>query len=48
MEKLEELGFIGVAEYIESPDWAESLDQEFITILVDNLLEQYLCPTESI
>jgi hypothetical protein len=47
MEELEQLGFVGVADYIDSSEWVE-LDSEFTTILVDNLLEQYLCPTESI
>jgi hypothetical protein len=44
MEKSEELGFIGIADYIdsqsswESPEW-ESLNRKFFTVLVDDLLE---------
>jgi hypothetical protein len=44
MEGLEELGFVGVAEYIDhqddwrSPEW-KALNKEFFTIVVDNLLD---------
>jgi len=44
MEELMELGFIGIADYIdrqsswESPEW-KSLNQEFYTVVVDELLE---------
>ena len=40
-QELEELGFIGYAEFIDSPDWMDSLDMEFYMAnhyLVDNLL----------
>jgi hypothetical protein len=40
-QELEELGFIGYAEFIDSPDWMDSLDMEFTMAnhyLVDNLL----------
>jgi hypothetical protein len=40
-QELEELGFIGYAEFIDSPDWMDSLDMEFCMAnhyLVDNLL----------
>jgi hypothetical protein len=39
--ELEELGFVGYAEFIDSPDWMDSLDMEFYMAnhyLVDNLL----------
>ncbi len=44
MGELEGLGFVGRAEYIDrqeswvSPEW-KSLNQEFATVLVDNLLD---------
>jgi hypothetical protein len=44
MEKSEELGFIGVADYIDSqedwrnPEW-KSLNREFFTVLIDDLLD---------
>lgn len=44
MEELEQLGFVGVADYIDSqddwrnPEW-KSLNQEFLTVLVDDLLD---------
>jgi hypothetical protein len=39
MEKLMELGFLGRLEFItRQEDW-EHLDQEFFTVLVDELLE---------
>jgi hypothetical protein len=44
MEELEQLGFIGAANYIDSqsswksPEW-KSLNQEFYTVVVDELLE---------
>jgi hypothetical protein len=44
MEELMELGFIGVADYIDrqeswvSSEW-ESLNREFFTVVVDELLE---------
>jgi len=44
MEELEQSGFIGVADYIDrqeswvSPEWKE-LNQEFYTVVVDNLLD---------
>jgi hypothetical protein len=39
MEEPEELGFLGRLEFItRQEDW-ESLDQEFFTVLVDDLLE---------
>jgi hypothetical protein len=44
MEELEQLEFIGAADYIdsqsswESPEW-ESLNQRFFTVVVDELLE---------
>jgi hypothetical protein len=40
-QELEELGFIGYAEFIDYPDWMNSLDMEFTMAnhyLVDNLL----------
>ena len=40
-QELEELGFVGYAEFIDSPDWMDSLDMEFTMAnhyLVDNLL----------
>jgi len=40
-QELEELGFVGYAEFINSPDWMDSLDLEFTMsnhFLVDNLL----------
>ena len=43
MEELQELGFIGIADYLtrqedwESPEW-ESLNSEFFTVLVDDVL----------
>jgi hypothetical protein len=42
-QELEELGFIGYAEFIDSPDWMDALDMEFTMAnhyLVDNLLLQ--------
>jgi len=44
MEELEQLGFVGRADYIdrqsswESPEW-KSLNREFYTVVVDELLE---------
>ena len=44
MEELQELGFIGIADYLtrqedwESPEW-ESLNREFFSVVVDELLE---------
>jgi len=44
MEELEQSGFIGVADYIDrqenwvSSEW-ESLNREFFTVVVDELLE---------
>ena len=44
MEELEQLGFIGTADYIDSqedwrnPEW-KSLNQEFYTVLVDDVLD---------
>jgi hypothetical protein len=44
MEELEQLGLVGVADYIDSqddwrnPEW-KSLNQEFFTVLVDDLLD---------
>ena len=44
MEELQELGFIGIADYIDSqsswksPEW-KSLNREFYTVVVDDLLE---------
>jgi hypothetical protein len=47
MEKLMELGFLGRLTFItRQEDW-ESLDQEFFTVLVDDLLgflEDYYMP----
>jgi len=47
MEELMELGFLGRLEFItRQEDW-ESLDQEFFTVLVDDLLgflEDYYMP----
>jgi hypothetical protein len=40
-QELEELGFVGYAEFIDSPDWMNALDMEFTMAnhyLVDNLL----------
>jgi hypothetical protein len=43
MEELEQLGFIGTADYIDSqddrrnPEW-KSLNQEFYTVVVDDVL----------
>jgi hypothetical protein len=40
-QELEELGFVGYAEFIDSPDWMDSLDMEFYMAnhyLVENLL----------
>jgi hypothetical protein len=40
-QELEELGFIGYAEFIDSPDWMNALDMGFTMAnhyLVDNLL----------
>jgi hypothetical protein len=42
-QELEELGFVGYAEFIDSPDWMDALDMEFTMAnhyLVDNLLLQ--------
>jgi len=39
--ELEELGYVGYADYISSSDWMNALDMEFTmanTLLVDNLL----------
>jgi len=44
MEELEQLGFVGRADYIDrqsswdSPEW-KSLNREFYTVVVDELLE---------
>ena len=44
MEEPRELGFVGVADYIDSqddwrnPEW-KTLNQEFFTVLVDDLLD---------
>jgi len=44
MEELQELGFVGRVDYIDSqddwrnPEW-KSLNQEFYTVVVDDLLE---------
>jgi uncharacterized protein YciU (UPF0263 family) len=44
MEELEELGFVGVAEYIDhqddwrSPEW-KALNKEFFAVVVDDLLD---------
>jgi len=44
MEELEQLGFVGIADYIDSqddwrkPEW-KSLNREFFTVLVDDLLD---------
>jgi len=44
MEELQGLGCVGIADYIEgqedwrSPEW-KSLNSEFATVLVDNLLD---------
>jgi hypothetical protein len=44
MEELQELGFVGRADYIdsqsswESPEW-EALNREFFSVVVDDLLE---------
>ena len=44
MEKLMESEFVGIADYIdsqsswESPEW-ESLNSEFFTVLIDDLLD---------
>ena len=44
MEELEQLGFVGRADYIDSqsswksPEW-KILNQEFYTVVVDELLE---------
>jgi hypothetical protein len=44
MEEPEELGFVGIADYLtrqedwESPEW-ESLNREFFSVVVDDLLE---------
>jgi hypothetical protein len=44
MEKLEQSGFIGIADYIDSQeDWRnperESLNREFYTVVVDDVLD---------
>ena len=40
MEELEELGFVGIADYIDSQDdWRSSEWKEFFTVVVDNLLD---------
>jgi hypothetical protein len=39
--ELEELGYVGYMEHLDSPDWMDSLDMEFYMAnhyLVDNLL----------
>jgi hypothetical protein len=44
MEKLEETGFVGIANYIdsqsswESPEW-EALNREFFSVVIDDLLD---------
>jgi len=40
-QELEELGFVGYARFIDSPDWMDALDMEFYMAnhyLVDSLL----------
>jgi hypothetical protein len=40
-QELEELGFVGYAEFIDSPDWINALDLELYManhILTDNLM----------
>jgi hypothetical protein len=40
-QELEELGFVGYAEFIDSPDWMDALDLELYMAnhyLVDNLM----------
>jgi hypothetical protein len=40
-QELEELGFVGYAEFIDSPDWMNALDLELYManhILTDNLM----------
>jgi hypothetical protein len=40
-QELEELGFVGYLEFIDTPDWMDALDMEFTMAnhyLVDNLL----------
>ena len=47
MEKLMESEFVGIADYITRQEDMESLDQEFFTVLVDELLgflEEYYLP----
>jgi hypothetical protein len=47
MEELQELGFVGRADYIDRQEDWEHLDQEFFTVLVDELLgflEEYYLP----
>ena len=44
MEELQELGFVGIADYLtrqedwRNPEW-KSLNREFYTVVVDDLLE---------
>jgi hypothetical protein len=47
MEEPEELGFVGIADYIDRQEDMEHLDQEFTTVLVDELLgflEEFYMP----
>jgi hypothetical protein len=47
MEKLMESEFVGIADYIDRQEDWEHLDQEFFTVLVDELLgflEEYYLP----
>jgi hypothetical protein len=47
MEEPEELGFVGIADYIDRQEDMEHLDPEFTTVLVDELLgflEEYYLP----
>ena len=47
MEELEQSGFIGIADYIDRQEDMEHLDQEFTTVLVDELLgflEEFYMP----
>jgi len=41
-KELEELGYVGYMEHLDSPDWIDSLNMEFLMannfLLVDNLL----------
>jgi len=39
MEELEQSSFIGLADYIDSQEDWESLNREFFSVVVDDLLE---------